>query len=72
MYKGQGGGVALLILSIFLKYPMKMEKIWSHSETKLFHFHRIFENSGRGEGVRANPLWICHCLKEFFEKMDSE
>ena len=33
-------GFALLILSHFLIYPMKMK-----SETKLFHFHRIFKNS---------------------------
>ena len=29
---------------IFSKYPMK-------SETKLFHFHRIFKNGGGGGGL---------------------
>ena len=38
------------------KYPMKMNK-FGLIETKLFHFHRIF-NSGEGG---ANPLWIRHC-----------
>ena len=36
------GGGPLLILSHFLKYPIKI---------KLFHFYRIFENGG-GQGVR--------------------
>ena len=47
---------------IFLKYPMKMKK-FGLSETKLFHFHRIFKNRER-EGFQAtplNPLWIRHC-----------
>ena len=43
-----GVGFAMLILSHYLKYL---------TETKLFHFHKIF-NSGEGG---ANPLWICHC-----------
>ena len=29
------------------------------TETKLFHFHRIFK-TGVEEGVEANPLWIRH------------
>ena len=35
---------------------MKM-KLFGLTETKLFHFHRIFKN-GTGRGVQANPLWI--------------
>ena len=35
MYKGVG--FALLILSLFLKYPMEM-KLFSLTENKLFHF----------------------------------
>ena len=33
---------------IFPKYPMKMK--FGLSETKLFHFHRIFKNGGEGGG----------------------
>ena len=45
---------------------MKM-KYFGLTETKLFHFHRIFEKrgGGGGSGVRANPqktLWIRHWL----------
>ena len=32
---------------IFLKYPMKM-KYFGLTETKLYHFHMIFKNGGRG------------------------
>ena len=39
MYKGVG--FVLLILSLSLKYPVKM-KLFGLSETKLFQFHRIF------------------------------
>ena len=42
-------------ISFFLKYPIKMKKI-GPSETKLFHFLRIFETGwmGVGSGVQAN------------------
>ena len=50
MYKGVcvfvGGGVALLIFSFFLNINLRYET----TETKLFHFHRIFKNRGRGGG----------------------
>ena len=45
----KGWGYALLILSHFLKYPMKIKKI-GLIETKLFHFHRIFKNEGQVGG----------------------
>ena len=32
------------------------------TETKLFHFHRIFKKWAAWRGVRANPLWISHWL----------
>ena len=41
MYKG--AGFAFVIYLIFLKYPMKMKK-FGLTESKLFHFHRIFKN----------------------------
>ena len=41
MYKG--AGFAFVILSHFLKYPMKM-KLFGLTESKLFHFNRIFKN----------------------------
>ena len=28
------------------------------TETKLFHFHRIFKNGGQRGGFKRNPLWI--------------
>ena len=40
MYKGVG--FALVIVSHFLKYPVEM-KLFCLTETKLFHFHRIFK-----------------------------
>ena len=52
-------GFDLLILSHFLKYPMKMKQ-FGLPETKLFHFHMIFKKRGR-KGVQASPLnhlWI--------------
>ena len=36
--------------NILPKYPMKMKKL-GLTETKLFHFHRIFINGGGGGGV---------------------
>ena len=39
-------------------------KSFGLTETKLFHFHRIFKNGGGG-GVQANPLPpppIRHCI----------
>ena len=42
-------------ISVFLKYPMEMKK-FGLTETKLFHFHRIFKKLGPGREVQANPL----------------
>ena len=41
---------------------MKM-KSFGLTETKLFHFHRIFKEGGGegGGGVQANPIRIRHC-----------
>ena len=51
MYKGVGVRFADSI-SFFLNIPYL-------TETKLFHFHRIFKNLGRG-GVRAKyPNTMC-------------
>ena len=52
------GGLALLILSYFSLISHKNEI--GLSETKIFHFHRLFNNWDGGR-VRANPLWIRHC-----------
>ena len=46
-------------ISFFLKYPME-SKEFGLIETKLFHFHRIFENkgylkTGGGEGGSSEP-----------------
>ena len=38
------------IFLICLTYPMKM-KFFGLTETKLFHFHRIFKNGGGGGGA---------------------
>ena len=43
--------ISLLILLIFLKYPMKM-KAFCLIETIYFHFHRIFKNE---EGGSSEP-----------------
>ena len=53
---GGGGGVrfADFISVFFLKYPMKME-LFGLTETKLFHFHRIFKNGERGGGSSKTP-----------------
>ena len=49
-------GFALLILSRFLKYPMKM-KLFGLTETKLFHFHKIFKKWGEGDSNEpSEPL----------------
>ena len=53
MFKGLRVRYAVFFL-IFFKYPVKM-KLFGLTETKLFHFYRIFKNGG-GEGVQANPL----------------
>ena len=57
MYKGVG--VRFADYLIFLKYSMKMK--YFVTETKLFHFHRIFKNGGGGGG--GEPLWISHRFK---------
>ena len=60
MYKDMGRLHCSFYL-IFLEYFMKMELFGlTETETKLFHFHRIFKNGGGGGGgmVQANPLWI--------------
>ena len=40
---------------IFSQISHKNEIIWSLTETKLFHFHRIFQNGGGGP-PRDPPL----------------
>ena len=50
MYKVMG--FTLLILSHFRKHPMKM-KYFGLTETKLFHFRRIFKNGGGGGAGRG-------------------
>ena len=47
MYKGVGVRFAGFIY-FFLKYPMKM-KYFGVTETKLFHFHRIFNKKPKGQ-----------------------
>ena len=42
-------GSPFLFYIVFLKYPMKM-KYFGLTESKLFHFHRIFKNGGGGGG----------------------
>ena len=52
---GGGGGFASLILShFFLKYPMKI-KLFGLTETKLFHFHKIFKKTVDREGFERTP-----------------
>ena len=43
----------LLILSLFLEYPMKI-KYFGLTESKLFHFHRIIK-IGVGRGFERTP-----------------
>ena len=65
------GGRFADFISFFLKYPMKM-KYFCLSETKLFHFHRIFENWGGGlnepplEPPLGPPLTSVHRTKLLF------
>ena len=47
-------GFASLIFLSFLKYPMKI-KYFGLTETKLFHFHRIFKTRGAGKGSERTP-----------------
>ena len=49
-WKGCSWGFALLILSHFSEISHVNEIIWS--QTKLFHFHEIFKNGGRGGGFK--------------------
>ena len=41
-------------IECFLIYPMKL-KLFVLTETKLFHFQRIFKNGGRGGGSSEAP-----------------
>ena len=41
---------------------MKM-KLFGLTETKLFHFHRIFKKGGQGGGFKRTPLLIHHWIK---------
>ena len=43
----RGGGFSFYL--IFFKYPIKM-KLFGLTETKLFHFHKIFKEGGGGGG----------------------
>ena len=54
MYKGVGG--SLCGFYHFSEISHENEIIWSRLETKLFHFHRIFNNRGRWGGFERN-LW---------------
>ena len=38
-------------------------KLFGLTETKLFHFHRIFKNRTQGGGF--NPLWTRHCIYDW-------
>ena len=42
-------GVRFADFILFFKYLMEMN-LFGLTETKLFHFHRIFKNGGRGGG----------------------
>ena len=44
-----------LISLMFLKYHMKM-KYFGLTETKSFHFNRIFKNGGREGGLGASRV----------------
>ena len=46
---------ALLILSHFPYISHGNEIIFCLTESKIFHFHRIFKNGGWGRGVWAIP-----------------
>ena len=52
MYKGVGDSLCRFYL-LFIKYPMKMKQ-FGLTETKLFHFHKIFKNKGREGGSRTH------------------
>ena len=41
-------------ISFSLKYPMKMKE-FGLTETKLFHFHRIFKTGGGEVGLSEHP-----------------
>ena len=45
VHVSKGVGIRFADFLIFLKYPMKMKQ-FGLTETKLFHFHRIFKNGG--------------------------
>ena len=42
----------IILYLILLKYPVKM-KSFGLTDTKLFHFHRIFKNRGQGGVFRS-------------------
>ena len=46
-------GFALLILFLFIKYPVKMKQ-FGLTETKLFH--SIFQSGGSGGGTKQNTM----------------
>ena len=49
------GGIRFADFILFsFKYPMKMKQ-FGLTETKLFHFHRIFKNGGQGGGSSKPP-----------------
>ena len=50
-------GVGVLILSQFKKISHENEK-FGLIETKLFHFHRIFQNGGRQRGFEQTPTFF--------------
>ena len=65
---GGGGSSFADFVSLFLKISHMKMRQFGLTETKLFHFHRLFKNGGGGGGagtkVRTNPLnllWIRHC-----------
>ena len=68
MYKGVGGLLCYIIS--FFKYPMKMKQ-FGLTETKLFHFHRIFKKQGRGGGSSKPSCIISLKCMEYFLRDDS-
>ena len=42
------------IFKFFIKYPIKIKE-FGLTETKLFHFHRIFKKRGLGRGFKRTP-----------------